>query len=670
MTHKFNKFKSITKGLIGPNIIFPAAYILFSAESCFGLPLAKGTSFAGNNQEHGNQLKNISGTKGDALPVPGLSGRGILLDLDNYLCGVFVPSDTKEVFIIKLDSKNGWMQYMKQGAEPDRLRFCYDVPDPRIIKVDYRLVEQLRQRLDQSPDLVDYSSDKEDFWHRIEKDPSWYDIAFCDKKAPMSNCAIFREDYITSSMAFTKKLYKKFKIADVGTTTLVTTKLSISGGVPSAALSDLKKVGFILTKDANSLVDLVKNMLEGGVEWGTKAGIVDTKAYITCPASVVDGALQFDGCDLDIQAQDTSSSVRLEGYTSGYCYLNDGAYYHLMPLDDVKSVVEIDKEFAVPNYYQARQELPLVPTTVIPPKPLVDASATEINSDNLPDNLPGPPGFMLHLEAPNDGNQDRINGEQVDPITNGPEGEVTQPGNPNQRVHTSPMGYTGNAKQRAHVPTNESTEAVPPPPQPVPPPMPNTNGLIPPAPPMMSNNVIPPPPPLPPISTPISSGSGVSSNSAGSPPPPPLSPPSNDRSALLDQIKQGAKLKKVEGSEINKKLPEVKTPPKVETPRDALLRQIKEGVKLKKVEVNKSDDVNTQKDEQPHSDSSAIDEAQEKRRKEKRENLDLEEGGLVGALRRALEQRKKDFNPQDEEGSDNDDDDKEEEDKHKWDDEE
>ncbi|MGI2299525.1 hypothetical protein [Candidatus Cardinium hertigii] len=36
MAYKFNKIKSIKKGLIGPNILFPAAYLLFSAEVCTG----------------------------------------------------------------------------------------------------------------------------------------------------------------------------------------------------------------------------------------------------------------------------------------------------------------------------------------------------------------------------------------------------------------------------------------------------------------------------------------------------------------------------------------------------------------------------------------------------------------------------------------------------------
>ncbi|MGI2298933.1 hypothetical protein ACRRVB_04085 [Candidatus Cardinium hertigii] len=36
MAYKFNTLKSIKKGLIGPNILFPAAYLLFSAEVCTG----------------------------------------------------------------------------------------------------------------------------------------------------------------------------------------------------------------------------------------------------------------------------------------------------------------------------------------------------------------------------------------------------------------------------------------------------------------------------------------------------------------------------------------------------------------------------------------------------------------------------------------------------------
>ncbi|MGI2257261.1 hypothetical protein ACRRVD_01670 [Candidatus Cardinium hertigii] len=48
MPYKFNTLKSIKKGLIAPNILFPAAYLLFSAEVCTGSLKNKRSSQSAN----------------------------------------------------------------------------------------------------------------------------------------------------------------------------------------------------------------------------------------------------------------------------------------------------------------------------------------------------------------------------------------------------------------------------------------------------------------------------------------------------------------------------------------------------------------------------------------------------------------------------------------------
>ncbi|KAK6488057.1 WASP like actin nucleation promoting factor a [Huso huso] len=147
-------------------------------------------------------------------------------------------------------------------------------------------------------------------------------------------------------------------------------------------------------------------------------------------------------------------------------------------------------------------------------------------------------------------------------------------------------------------PSRAPTAAPPPPPPsrpgvgaPPPPPPPNRGHFHPPPAPMHSSLAPsgPPPPPPPPPSAPAGLGSG------GPPPPPPPPPPPGPpppgppppplsaldgdqsplgtKSAFLDQIREGAQLKKVEQS----------NRPVSSTGRDALLDQIRQGKQLKTV---------------------------------------------------------------------------------------
>ncbi|XP_006633452.1 WASP like actin nucleation promoting factor a isoform X2 [Lepisosteus oculatus] len=144
-------------------------------------------------------------------------------------------------------------------------------------------------------------------------------------------------------------------------------------------------------------------------------------------------------------------------------------------------------------------------------------------------------------------------------------------------------------------PSRAPTAAPPPPPPsrpgigaPPPPPPPTRNHLPPPPPPSHASLAppAPPPPPPPPSSAPAGLGSGVPPPPPpppplpGPPPPPapamdsePLESPLGGKSALLDQIREGTQLKKVEQN--NK--------PASNTGRDALLDQIRQGIQLKTV---------------------------------------------------------------------------------------
>ncbi|XP_040029041.2 actin nucleation-promoting factor WASL isoform X2 [Gasterosteus aculeatus] len=143
-------------------------------------------------------------------------------------------------------------------------------------------------------------------------------------------------------------------------------------------------------------------------------------------------------------------------------------------------------------------------------------------------------------------------------------------------------------------PPSRAPISAPPPPPPsrpgmsAPPPPPSRSSLPPPPPPAHASiSVAPPPPPPPP--------SFSNPSSAGAPPPPPPpppppgppppgpmlppqanggdgGPPSISPGALLSQIREGANLKKVEPKE---------RPTSTGTGRDALLDQIRQGTKLK-----------------------------------------------------------------------------------------
>uniref|UniRef100_A0A8C4RJF4 WASP like actin nucleation promoting factor b n=1 Tax=Erpetoichthys calabaricus TaxID=27687 RepID=A0A8C4RJF4_ERPCA len=143
-------------------------------------------------------------------------------------------------------------------------------------------------------------------------------------------------------------------------------------------------------------------------------------------------------------------------------------------------------------------------------------------------------------------------------------------------------------------PPSRAPNVAPPPPPPSrpgtgapPPPPPPTRGHLPPPPPPNPCSFVssgPPPPPPPPSSGPA--GTGLS-GPPPPPPPPPAGPPpppvpgmDNDiisplgnKSALLDQIKEGTQLRKVEQN----------NRPASSTGRDALLEQIRQGIQLKTV---------------------------------------------------------------------------------------
>ncbi|CCM09791.1 protein of unknown function [Cardinium endosymbiont cEper1 of Encarsia pergandiella] len=72
MASKYNIYKSITQGLVGPNILFPAVYLLFSAEICTSSPKDKPRNGIGNEYvatlqvKQTNKIAEISNPKGEA----------------------------------------------------------------------------------------------------------------------------------------------------------------------------------------------------------------------------------------------------------------------------------------------------------------------------------------------------------------------------------------------------------------------------------------------------------------------------------------------------------------------------------------------------------------------------------------------------------------------------
>ncbi|XP_012994512.3 WASP like actin nucleation promoting factor a [Esox lucius] len=196
-------------------------------------------------------------------------------------------------------------------------------------------------------------------------------------------------------------------------------------------------------------------------------------------------------------------------------------------------------------------------------------------------------------------------------------------------------------------PSRPGTLGAPPPPPP-PPPTRGSHGHQPPLPPPPSHAALaaqaPPAPPPPPSAAPPSGG-GVTPPLPPPPPPPgpppppevncgvvsPHSPPgSGGKSALLEQIRGGTQLKKVD--------PPAPKPPATVVGRDALLDQIRQGIQLKTV---------------PDSpDSGSLTPAPS--------------AGIVGALMEVMQKRSKAIHSSDE---DEDDDDEEDfEDDEEWDD--
>uniref|UniRef100_A0A8C1KWZ1 WASP like actin nucleation promoting factor a n=1 Tax=Cyprinus carpio TaxID=7962 RepID=A0A8C1KWZ1_CYPCA len=186
---------------------------------------------------------------------------------------------------------------------------------------------------------------------------------------------------------------------------------------------------------------------------------------------------------------------------------------------------------------------------------------------------------------------------------------------------------------------NQQKYAPPPPPPSrpsmgAPPPPPPSRGHPPPPPPAPAS--MPPPPPPPPPS------GGAAPPPPPPPPPPPGPPPPPDmdgghsestpspiggKSALLEQIREGAQLKKVEQN----------NRPVSSTGRDALLDQIRQGIQLKTVSDN---------------DSGPPTPAQS--------------AGIVGALMEVMQKRSKAIHSSDEDEDDEDDEDFEDDDE--WDD--
>ncbi len=527
--HKFNKFKSITKGLMGPNIIFPAAYILFSAKACpgfssddakFHMEKAYLASKI-NRTNQTNALKDANASKDDLLGITALLGKGTILDLSGHLCGIFVPSTTKEAFIVKLSSEDGWMHLLEQDTKGDQKEqtdiasICsirYDtVPDPRIIKIDGPVLEQL---LKESGRL----SDQEEFWHKITTDSSWREIKFCYKEA-MDGMPLFTEDGIKPSTKFTATLDQKLSRLN----NLISNTLSIKGNVDADALKGLNNIGFVLAKDTKSLTHLVRRMLESNLESATKEMTVDTSDYIICPALLSGNQLVFDWSKLDDPLQNHYASLPLGDYKEAYCYLEDGPYNRLIKLENIASIVTKYTEPYLSYYAPAALSPQQIPTEMPPEEPVDkdgDGAEEEHHFNELP--FPLPPAWMLDSspedttdEEPekidesgdtNDGHINNIHNEHIVPTTNRLEGVPTQGGaqHTTTKIHISPMGYTG-----------------------------GTGPVLP-----------PPPPPLPEWSlTKINANQDRSKNSninpegnAGtiSPPPPPMP------SALLDQIRQSA----------------------------------------------------------------------------------------------------------------------------------
>ncbi|XP_061898957.1 WASP like actin nucleation promoting factor a isoform X1 [Entelurus aequoreus] len=191
-------------------------------------------------------------------------------------------------------------------------------------------------------------------------------------------------------------------------------------------------------------------------------------------------------------------------------------------------------------------------------------------------------------------------------------------------------------------PPTRGGQQPPPHHQPKPPPPPSSNS---------SPQAPPPPPPPPTYQSPASGGGGGSAPAAPAPPPPPPPPPgpppavepdsvrgsgdsphspvAGGKSALLEQIRGGAQLKKVEQNHRE-------SPPS--SGRDALLDQIRQGIQLKTVS------------DSPESGSPTP----------------APTAGIVGALMEVMQKRSKAIHSSDDDEDDDEDEDFEEDDE--WDD--
>ncbi|XP_030197443.1 neural Wiskott-Aldrich syndrome protein isoform X3 [Gadus morhua] len=194
-------------------------------------------------------------------------------------------------------------------------------------------------------------------------------------------------------------------------------------------------------------------------------------------------------------------------------------------------------------------------------------------------------------------------------------------------------------------PSRAPTSAPPPPPPsrggPPPPPPPPSRVSLPPPPPPSHACMPPAPPPPPPISS--SAGGGGGAPAPPPPPPPPPGPPppapppmsesvdsvdgeGGGKSALLNQIREGRQLKKVDSQK--------ERPVSSNTGRDSLLEQIRQGIQLKaKVEG-----------EGPAPNAAAP------------------SAGIVGALMEVMQKRSKAIHSSDEDDDDDEDEDFEDDD--------
>jgi len=108
MAYKFNKLKSIKKGLIGPNILFPAAYLLFSAEVCTG----RGT----NNPGH--PMQQVLRSSLPVNPVDPLDMKKDLERAEGNVLAADEPVDPSDKVVEGLEGSEDDTEELK-AANPD-----------------------------------------------------------------------------------------------------------------------------------------------------------------------------------------------------------------------------------------------------------------------------------------------------------------------------------------------------------------------------------------------------------------------------------------------------------------------------------------------------------------------------------------------------------------------